>query len=485
MMIKQFLTNLNQKTTYIHWKSNVRLADALKGKTDLDLLIAPEDEMPWRQLAAQYDLKAMANASDRDDLALEHYLGFDAEAGDLAHLHVHYRLILGEQLVKNYDLPLEGPLLASRHPHLLDGVMVPSLEWELLLFVVRVLLKTRDRDMVKMALGKPAFPAMIKQELTYLTAQIDQERFNETLEVADAVIPREVVCDFLEQWRTNQMTARTLWEMRARLRQAFKPYQRMGRGRALWLYFTRLGHKRMPKNLRRGSGKKNITSGGLTIAFVGADGAGKSTITADTRRWLGWKLGIRRLYMGSKESGYITEVWHAFSRWTKRVNGRVQLLVGRESFLGRLSEQLYALGFSCHAVSLAYQRYQRHLEGRKAASEGLIILYDRYPLEPLHEAMDGPRVRRTFSYGWLRWWMEREEHYYNSIAWPDLLIALHVRPEVALARKPDHDPVRVTRKSQAIESLRQQFGERLVWIDGEKPLDEVKLEVRRAIWRAL
>ena len=44
---------------------------------------------------------------------MESFLGFDPTTGTLLHLDVHYRLVLGEQLIKNHHLPVEDWLLAG------------------------------------------------------------------------------------------------------------------------------------------------------------------------------------------------------------------------------------------------------------------------------------------------------------------------------------------------------------------------------------
>jgi ABC-type lipoprotein export system ATPase subunit len=43
-----------------------------------------------------------------------------------------------------------------------------------------------------------------------------------------------------------------------------------------------------------------MVSGGLTIAVIGADGSGKSTIVNELRNWLSWRLTVHTYYMGSQ-----------------------------------------------------------------------------------------------------------------------------------------------------------------------------------------
>src|SRR2546426_4545793 len=98
-----FLPDL-QSVHYIHWKGNTHLADALAGKKDLDLLVAQQDAQRFRQLALQYGFKPVISPPHGQFPGVEDYLGFDSATGRLAHLHVYYRLVLGEQYVENHRL---------------------------------------------------------------------------------------------------------------------------------------------------------------------------------------------------------------------------------------------------------------------------------------------------------------------------------------------------------------------------------------------
>lgn len=62
------------------------------------------------------------------------------------------------------------------------------------------------------------------------------------------------------------------------------------------------------------------------------------------------------------------------------------------------------------------------------------------------------------------------------------MLKLKVTPEVALARKPDHDPATISEKIGIIDAL--DFPQcAVVDIDATQPLETVLLEARRAIWK--
>ena len=82
---------------YCHWKSNWRLPEALRGETDLDLLVHRADRSRFLSLVGALGLKP---ASGEDHPSVWHCYGCDDESGRLFDLHVYYRLITGELIVK-------------------------------------------------------------------------------------------------------------------------------------------------------------------------------------------------------------------------------------------------------------------------------------------------------------------------------------------------------------------------------------------------
>ncbi len=136
-----------QSIRYVHWKSNIRLDLSLQGGTDLDLLVDREQSQAFRQILMEQDIKPILPPAGQRYPAMEHYLGFDPASGKLFHLHIHYQLILGEEYIKNFRLPLEEQFLSQVRS--LYGVITPVPELEIIILSIRVLLKYRDRDALK------------------------------------------------------------------------------------------------------------------------------------------------------------------------------------------------------------------------------------------------------------------------------------------------------------------------------------------------
>src|SRR5512143_2542222 len=266
-----------QGVRFCHWKSNLRLENGLYGQTDLDLLVDRKQSQIFRQVLSQHDVKPVLAPPGKRYPAVEDYLGFDAASGKLFHLHVHYQLVLGEQFVKNYRLPLEAHFLDSalfRH-----GVRIPTPEMEISILALRALLKYRDRDAIKdiLLFRSPGLPAHIRNEIEYLLKQTSVDNLSQTLmEIAD-VVPSSTVLEFLNTVVETPRAGFTFYRLREQVRWALRVYQRSNRLQATLKYFQEAWQRR--KRLKLSPARKmTLPSGGATIGLIGADGAGKSTM---------------------------------------------------------------------------------------------------------------------------------------------------------------------------------------------------------------
>src|SRR5207245_349000 len=117
---------------YCHWKSNRNLASALRGDTDLDLLVYRGDAARFRSIVERAGFRPTRSSGYP---SIANYYGLDDASGKLVDLHIYYRTITGAT-IKNYHLPVESMLLeGARQTE--DGVYLPARSAELVLFVVR------------------------------------------------------------------------------------------------------------------------------------------------------------------------------------------------------------------------------------------------------------------------------------------------------------------------------------------------------------
>jgi thymidylate kinase len=487
-----------QGIRYCHWKSTHGIPYALNGRTDLDLLIDRSHGQCFKEILYQLDFKPFVSDPRRQFPAIEDYLGFDQATGSLIHLHLHYRLVLGEQYVKNYYLPLEKSFLdkAQLRPDL--GLKVPAPELEIIVLVLRALLKYRDQDGLRDILGRgrSGMPAHILDEFKDLLAQTNRESITCALKNHVDFISPDLVFKFLDTIQTAPRSGRTFYQLRRQVRQELAPFQRYSRLQAQMMYFRvmltvqrpfdRLFQRFWPKHDKR----KIPVSGGLRVAFIGADGAGKSTTIKHISKWLSWRLNVRTYYMGNTQPSATTKNLKSLSRLAQFLYAGSRRVLGEKNIVTRQANSLQQLFTAVRFWGDGRDRYQRYLTSQRKAAQGSIIIYDRYPLQTVRifdRAMDGPRIASTFPNGMsslVRKLCRAEENIYQKIRPPEHLFVLQVSPEVSLARKPDHKPALIEAKSQAIAQISGD-GLSFTEIDAEQPLEQVLLQIKSTLWRML
>jgi hypothetical protein len=140
-------------------------------------------------------------------------------------------------------------------------------------------------------------------------------------------------------------------------------------------------------------------------------------------------------------------------------------------------------------LSLARERVRRALDARRARSLGLVVLSDRIAQSQFPGMNDGPRLTAWLDSpsGWRRWAAARERAAFrlSELVPPDLVIKLHVPPDVALQRKPESPREQVERGARLLRDLRWPATTRVVDLDATQPLAQVIVEAKRAVWSAL
>jgi thymidylate kinase len=479
---------------YCHWKSTHALPKAMSGRTDLDLLVDRDDSGHFKSILHQLDYKPFLSHPHRQFPAIEDYLGFDAQTGRIVHLHIHYRLVLGEQFVKNYYLPLERTYLNHTRMHAL-GLLIPAAELELIVLALRALLKYRDRDVLAdlLRLGRrPSIPKAILNELQALRAQTSADRLRDALAHEIKLVSPELIFKILDTLERAPRAGWTLARLRRQVRRELAPYQRYSRLRAQQMYF-RIALKRqwpLTRFVDQSLKRKNPIAGGLTIAFVGPDGSGKSTVVKHIRRWLAWRVNVRPLYMGTTQPSRGTRMVKMFGRLPQVLYAACRRVFGRNSLPARMADGPRRLFEYLRYLAEARDRLKRFRSGQQAAARGAIAIYDRYPLaavQIMNHSMDGPRIASSSGarMGWVaRAFARVEERMYRQILPPEHLFALQIRPEVSLARKPEHRRAAIEAKSQAMAQVMRADANVIV-IDAEQPLEQVLLQIKSALWRLL
>jgi thymidylate kinase len=464
----------NQAVGYCHWKSNANLDRGLAGQTDLDLLIDRTDEKKFLQIIKGMNFKRVVSPPGNRFSGMVDYLGFDHKSGCLCHLHVHYRLVLGQKYIKNHHLPIERLVLSNLRTHC--GVNIPRAEVELLLLVIRSVLKfdVADYHLSRLKNVTRLFPEGIEKDFAFLKRDCTRERFHQIVAESGLPLLPERLFVLFEKISQHTVTLADLAGTRSYLFKALRPFRRHTGFRLALHHIRAVGRRPIFYKAGLLQPKKKVLPGkGSLFALVGADGAGKSTLTGDLERWLSWKLNVSSVYFGIPKLKY--RFYNFIYRWLKKLAGLPGL-----RHLAPIATKAGCMRW----LRIARHRVHVHSKSMNKIGRGEIVFTDRYPLTAfwsMAEPMDGPRIRGEFE------GMERlarlEEGLYTQIGYPDRLFVLNVDPDRLACRKTGTASGRLKAKAAAIAGLAED--RRTSLIDANKEYPAVLLAIKTKIWEAL
>jgi thymidylate kinase len=463
---------------YCHWKSNEHLGASMTGATDVDVLVERQGiQRLTRILTDDTTFKRFVVKPGYGYPAIEDYIGFDPDTGILIHLHIHYQLTLGEKFIKGHRLPWEELYLSTRVLDDEHGVYVTDPHVELVVLIMRSVMKLRVRDVVLETLGKPYFRGGLLRELRWLMRRVDEPRLREVAtalvgERAATYLPTILAEPALHVYRLYGRLA-AAWRMAALERDIVR-----------WKIKNWLSGAPAKSN-------RTLPQGGLFVALLGPDGAGKTTVTGEIAEWLSHEVAVMTTYGGSGTGSaslprrVLQKIGALRRRLVERPAPRARHARPPESPPSRLR----SLGRLLVALTLTRERRRRTAEIRRARGRGWIVLSDRFPQRQFAHLNDGPQLARWLAGppGLRRAVARREQAVFRltELTPPDLVIKLHVSPEVAAQRKPETPAEQLRNGIELLDKLTFPPTTRVVDVDAERPLAQVLLEVKRAVWERI
>jgi len=467
--------------SYCHWKSNAMLDRSASGENDLDLLVGRTDAQRFTRLLYQLGFKEAQTVPGWQQPGIVHFYGYDAHSDKLVHVHAHYQLILGHDLLKNYRLSIETSFLECAVQN--GPFKVPIPEMEFIVFVIRMVLKRPLCDLRR----HRSLSDSANQELQYLQSQTCQERIPAMFSMYFPDVKLQLFNDCVNSLQpdcSRWARIRTGWRLRRALRTCCRYSWLVAVTLKTWRRFTGALRIRLAKL----SSRKRLVYGGMLIAIVGGDGAGKSTAVQQVFHWLAKDFDVMPVHMGKPPRSWLTFIVDGVIRFCRLLD---ILFEGKRSPQHSASSGLRP-GFDfLHAlrcVCTARDRYKAYRKIRRFTSNGGIAICDRYPL-PQVKRMDGPRLghleeKAKFSPRLTRFLAQMEEGYYRRILPPDLLIVLRVPPNMAVQRKVEENAESVRTRSQEIWELDWPQTYAYV-VDASHPQAKVLSELKSLIWSKL
>jgi thymidylate kinase len=482
-LIKNLVGAFNQENLrYCHWKSNYNLAESLSGETDFDLLIDRKSLSRILIILIRNGFKSARLKSRQDPDGIFHYYGLDVTTGKLIHVHLFSSILTGESFVKTHLLPFEDMLLENTY--YIEAIKVASLPAELVTFVIRTFIKYGSfLDVLELARKTE----MLREELAWLQKYCP---------VLDECLFLELLTALKEN---ASLLKRILLAKTVRKHlHIYAKYHLPGLISAYSQFIWEKVHCMVEKHRK----SKSLNTGGVVIAFVGAEATGKSSLVSVTETWLGQIFSTRTIHAGKPPSTWMTAPLNVIvpllrqvfplQRTTRQDAKTASLL---EIVSPPVTKGWFGLIYAIRSVSLAWDRRHLLVQARNYAANGEIVICDRYPSENIG-AMDSPRLQEIHDLKGLKgalynWLARLEQRYYKEIPPPDMVLKLRVSMEIA--RQRNRDRIKVGKETDAyLEARHNQCrewcmnGTKFIYeIDTEQSLDNTILLVKRTIWEVI
>lgn len=484
---------------YCHWKSNEHLMEGLDGDTDLDVLLSRDDKEKGCLLLKEIGFVQFKSQFGSRYPKIEDWIGFDEESGRLLHLHLHYAIMTGHMGMKEYELPWTEETLETREQDMETGVYIMNRNLELVSLYTRLILKA-NRSWVRSARhGSYTIDAHFLKEIVFIKKQVD---WNKVKTIANHYYG-ENGDEFVEIARSEELLSEQFLRLYNIVTQKMKCQSRY-HGLSLLIrrvyYFIIVNLRiRMRKRLGCLFITRKIISpySGFSVALLGQDGSGKSTVTIEMEKWLTWKIEARRFYLGSGDHYNSllkrliqrgVSMKRNISKQPKQESKKsLNSAKKKKNLISFLSSSLESLYF----LMVARRAYLVMKRSEKYRKKGGIPLFDRYPQMQFEGLYDGPKIANYYKKNGLDFFTNRimaklEYRYFKKMQrWqPDLIFKLMLSPEESIRRKPLEDYENVRQKHEITKRL--EFPNSQVYVvDATQDYNEELIYIKSKIWKML
>lgn len=202
----------------------------------------------------------------------------------------------------------------------------------------------------------------------------------------------------------------------------------------------------MPKN----SYKKNTNA--PIIAFIGCDGSGKSTLSAEIASVLNKKRKTRLIYLGlgSGDMGRRIQKWPL-------IGNKIEKILSKKAKKTRTPGEVIPGFLTAFIVFLfSCKRFYFFQKLIKSHKNNIQVVTDRYPQIERAGCCDGPSLSAAVTYNpVIKLLSNLEKFFFHRMVRviPTVIIFLEVDLETAISRKSDHNPELLAEKIEQIKML--------------------------------
>lgn len=476
---------------YCHWKSNEHLAVSMAGDTDLDVLFDEKQKNKIESILNTLGFKQFNAIRQKQYKDIVDFLCLDAQSGKIIHLHTHYRLTMGEPYLKGYQLDLESVILNTRVYNEQFGIYCTAPALELVLLYLRESLKIRNRDMLLMYLkNKKEYSEFMVREYNWLKANTNDAEIADVLMNlfgSDYTRIHEFVTGEFNRKQSRKLAPIVKEKFRAK--RLYSPFSALLR--RWYREGTVVGARKLARLLALPLLSKRINPrGGIVVAVIGADGSGKSTVTANLMATFSTKLDVFKIYFGRGDGkvSWSRKLLFSFKKVAepnRKSNGQAT-----DKNTGKKKGFIKSIYKCLEAILVAWEKNSNLRQMKKAKQKGVLVICDRYPQNQVMGYNDGPLLHHFRNSGnpLFRAFARMEATVYKKaeLTPPDILIKLIADAEIVEKRKPGETAIeKLEDKINGIRSLRMKDSCKVVTVDATMPLSEVLTTVKHEIWQIL
>ena len=476
---------------YCHWKSNEHLAVSMAGDTDLDVLFDEKQKEKIESILNTLGFKQFNAIRQKQYKDIVDFLYLDTQSGKIIHLHTHYRLTMGEPYLKGYQLDLESVILNTRVHNEQFGIYCTAPALELVLLYLRESLKFRNRDLLLMYLrNKKEYSEFMLREYDWLKANTNDAEIADVLMNifgSDYVPIYELVTGEFNRKQLRKLAP--IIKAKFSAKRLYSPFSALVR--RWYRECTVVGSRKLARLLALPILSKRINPrGGIVVAVIGADGSGKSTVTANLMATFSTKLDVYKIYFGRGDGkvSWSRKLLFSFKKVAepnRKSNGKTA-----DKNTGKKKGFVKSLYKCLEAILVAREKNNNLRQMKKAKQKGVLVICDRYPQNQVMGFNDGPllyhfRKNRNFLF---RAFARIEGGVYEKAERtpPDILIKLIADAAIVEKRKPGETSIeKLEDKINGIRSLRMKDSCKVVTVDATMPLSEVLSTVKHEIWQIL
>lgn len=457
----ELIENLNNSgIRYVHWKGSNHFEDGFNGNGDVDLLVHEDDRESLHRIFAKLGFlnPDTQKYSQRD--FIEDWIGMDRQTGTLVHIHLHFKVVFGDSFLnqftfKYYNLSFDN--FVER-----NGCRLQNPSLEMLILMCRVYTKSLTEK------------EKIKKNLDYLKQLADKKSFSDMcslcgIDAEKADILFDTITDSGFNFKGAESIVGSLYETNIKNASA-----ELLKRKIQYAIYKRRKKKSFSRFV-----KKAFKNGGIKIAFLGQDGAGKTTVATEITEWFRFKLEARNFYLGSGDN-YFSIQKSIMKKLPKKKNGIIKIFSAVLTVSNLKQNARYT--------------YKTIKNAEKYCRRGGVAVFDRYPQTRFAGINDGAKIRENcikkadnpVLKKLLLPFAVTEERYLKKAEAisPDVVIKLMLSPEESMRRKPQENYEAVKRKHEIVKVL--EFPDSQVYtVDVTQSYDNEIIEIKNIIWENL